>query len=92
VIVRDARGNELKEGQTVLLKWGMQTVEGVVAEVKQGGVITGLRKGGEQISPATVRIECAFTINCDPTQLMSTVYVLQQPEPEEKSKLVPLAN
>ena len=67
-MARDARGNRLKKGDTVSLQIPSNVVVGDVQSVTQGGIVTGMRQGGQQVTAGEVIVLVAFRLNVDPTQ------------------------
>lgn len=66
-MVKDRLGNELAEGHLVEIKLGSPEVMAFVHEVKQGGVIQGVRAGGHSVTPGKVVLLATFTFEYDPS-------------------------
>jgi|SRR6185369_17636949 len=64
-MVKDRVGNVLARGQKLLVALPESQVFGFVAEVKEPGVIQGVR-GGAQQSPGAVLVTCVIALPVDP--------------------------
>lgn len=83
-MARDSLGNELKPGQLVLLQLNSPIVSGRVAAIERGGIVTGLRKGGDEVRPDRLVIVANFTIELDPRNPIATsVMSLLDPHPPD---------
>ncbi len=79
--MKDAVGNELRAGDLVMLQLDRPLIFGRVVEAQEGGLVTGLKKGGEvDIRPGRLVIASNHTIEFDPRQLVGAVMVLRDPE------------
>jgi hypothetical protein len=67
-MVTDIMGNELKEGDLVALQLERPLIFGRIAEVAEGGIITGLRGGQSEMRPTRVMVICHHPIEVDPRQ------------------------
>lgn len=86
-MVYDAIGNELKRMDLVQLALNDPHIHGKVVEIKGGGIITGLRRGGGEVSPGLVTVVCTFTFPVDPTNpQLGNVLKLCDPNPEQTDK------
>lgn len=65
--VRDARGNQLKEGDVVSLEIPSTRVVGDVQKVANGGIVTGTRAGKDHVTAGEVIVLVAFRLTVDPT-------------------------
>lgn len=65
--MKDSRGNELKVGDSVMLRLPDPFVYGVVTEIRDGNVITGVRRGGSEVSPGVVELLSKYAMPVDPT-------------------------
>ena len=81
--MKDGFGNELKVGDLVQVQLKQPLVFGRVAEVKEGGIIHGVRmKGGtEQVQPAVITIVCNHVIPVMPGELLGSVLAMREPDP-----------
>ena len=99
--MRDELGNELKQGDLVVMTMGNgMIVRGRIQSIAEGGIITGRKQGGQGVRPAAVEIIASFTAHGQPGQPMANVMRLLDPNPtpaeeseaESKSKLIELPN
>ena len=76
--MKDVLGNELEVGHRVQLVLPDKFVNGYVTKITAGGVVSGRRAGRDSVTPATIEIQCAFTIPLDPMhpQLSAVVRVV----------------
>jgi hypothetical protein len=78
--MKDALGNELKAGDLVALQLERPLIWGVVEEVHDGGILTGLNRSGEaQLRPGQVRIKSLHTIEAAPNVPVVAVLALRDP-------------
>jgi hypothetical protein len=89
-MVKDRIGNVLEKGQRLLVALPESQVFGYVAEVKEPGVIRGVRGGAEQ-TPGAVMVTCVIALPVDMVSGMVPQCVrVHDPETheEEAPKLV----
>lgn len=79
--MKDAVGNELKLGDLVLLNLERPQTVGRVLRIEEGGLITGMRKGGADVRPSHLVIGFNHTIDCDPRSPVPSVIALRDPAP-----------
>jgi hypothetical protein len=91
-MVKDRLGNELAQGQLVEIKLGSPEVMAFVQEVKEGGIIQGVRGGGRTVTPGILVLFATFTFEYDPSNPILTNLVRLVSPDEEKPKAIPLAN
>ena len=93
--MRDALGNELKPGDLVMLSLDRPQIFGRVVDVKSGGLITGLQKGGAEVRPSVVTIASNHTVEGDPRMMIGSVVILRDPEdakiPEKPAPVIEIA-
>ena len=65
-MVKDTMGNELKEGDLVALQLERPLIFGLVSEVAEGGIITGVRGGEPQMKMSRVVVISHHPIDTDP--------------------------
>lgn len=83
-MARDAAGNELKVGDLVLLMLERPTIFGRVTELREGGIVTGMRGGKPEIKPTHMVILSNHTIDVDPNlPLVGSVLALRDPNPPD---------
>lgn len=87
--MRDAMGNELKVGDLVMLQLDRPVVFGRVADVKEGGLITGMHKGGAEARPSLLVIVSNHTVACDPRELVGSVVALRDNTPATGEEVKP---
>lgn len=64
--MRDRIGNELKVGQKVVVQLPEAQIFGFVAQVEAGGIITGLKRGGEERRLGRILVSCVIALPVDP--------------------------
>lgn len=68
-MAKDLRGNELKEGDAVNIFLPPGTaIIGQIAQVRNGGIVTGMNHKQQQVTPGLVEAVVMVTIAVDPTQ------------------------
>lgn len=101
--MKDALGNELHEGDLVMLQLNTPVIWGIVSEIHEGSIVTiqgnrdGKARGGMQ--PSRMVIASNHTINSAPGELIGMVLALRNPGgitvekvDGESGKIEPLAN
>jgi hypothetical protein len=93
-MARDSRGILLKEGDQVILEIPSTLVSGEVHSITGGGIVTGIKRGGEDVQMGTVTILVAFKVSCHPQQpIIPNLHKLEQIGPvvvKEERKLIEL--
>lgn len=80
--MKDALGNELKPGQLVELQLQTPRVFARVAQVREGGVITGMRNGKTEVKPARLVLVANHILDIEPTlNVAGSVISLLDPDP-----------
>ena len=94
--MKDAVGNELHEGDLVFMHMDRPSLFGRVVKIEEGGLITGIKKGGVDVRPAQIIVTSNHTIACDPRVVVGSLLVLKDPslpvEILEKGKVVEMPN
>lgn len=67
--MKDAVGNELKVGDLVAIQLARPLIYGRIAEIAEGGIITGTRSGQERMQPTKVVIVSNHNIEAHPHQV-----------------------
>jgi hypothetical protein len=89
--MKDARGNELKEGDLVLFFAQANHMQARVVRVDSGGIITGLRKGGQEVKPAQLVLHIEYTVMCHPNEPVGQIFRLHDETVlDRKGELTPL--
>jgi hypothetical protein len=95
-MLKDMLGNELQEGDSVSIALAHPQATGQIAQLQNGGLIGGARKG-QEVRPGFVTVHCAFQIPFDPMNpvLGTAVKVCDpkrppQPKSEDTSSAVTL--
>jgi hypothetical protein len=65
-VVKDRIGNKLETGQKVVVALPEAQIFGFVAQLEEGGLITGLRQGGAQKRMGRVLVSCVIALPVDP--------------------------
>jgi hypothetical protein len=65
-MTKDRIGNELKVGDKLTVMLPEAQIFGFVAEVKDGSLITGLKRGGVQQTPGRILVSCVIALPVDP--------------------------
>jgi len=76
--VKDAVGNELKVGDLVALSLERPLVFGRIVEASEGGIVTGLSKGGAEVRPGRLVIVANHTVLVNPQMLVGAVLALRE--------------
>ena len=58
-------GNKLKTGDKVVVALPEAQIFGFVAQVEEGGLITGLKRGGSERRPGRVLVSCVIALPID---------------------------
>jgi hypothetical protein len=64
-MMRDRIGNKLKTGDKVVVALPEAQIFGFVAQVEEGGLITGLKRGGSDRRPGRVLVSCVIALPID---------------------------
>ena len=82
--MKDLVGNELHEGDLVAIYLARPVILGRIAQIKHGGIVTGLRQGGQQMVAGEITIHCQQTVFVNPqTGVAGELAVLRDPMPVE---------
>jgi hypothetical protein len=65
-MIKDTMGNELKEGDLVMVQLERPIIFGRIAEVAEGGIITGVRGNEPQMKLSRVVVLSHHPIDTDP--------------------------
>ena len=65
-MVRDTMGNELKPGDLVALQLERPLIFGRIAEVSEGGIITGVKHGQAEVRMSRVVVISHHPVDTDP--------------------------
>jgi hypothetical protein len=90
-MVKDRVGNVLTKGDKILVALPESQIFGFLAEIKEGQVIHGVRRGGVEAMPGAVLVSCVIALPIDPAagQVAQCVKVYDPDKHEEpESKLV----
>jgi hypothetical protein len=89
--MKDALGNDLREGELVVLQLERPLVYGRISKIEEGGVITGVSgKGEAQLRPARVMIESRHVMEVDPRRLVAALLALRDDErPKDEKDALP---
>lgn len=88
--MRDANGNSLFDKALCHVKVGTEWLQGRVVEIKEGGTIVGMAKGGVPvISAAKVKIVCEVEANANPKDpLFNDIVLLVDPKPKTEGLVI----
>jgi hypothetical protein len=64
--MRDEIGNELHEGDLVMVMMGTTSLRGKVIRIQHGGIVGGVRGRSEQTMPAVVEVACTVSLSGPP--------------------------
>jgi len=64
-MMKDRIGNKLKTGDKVVVALPEAQIFGFVAQVEEGGLITGLKRGGSERRPGRVLVSCVIALPID---------------------------
>jgi hypothetical protein len=64
--MKDRIGNKLEVGDKLSVMLPEAQIFGFVAEVKEGSLITGLKRGGVEKTPGRVLVSCVIALPVDP--------------------------
>jgi hypothetical protein len=84
--MKDAMGNDLKVGALVALSLERPLIFGRVTELKEGGMITGLKHGQAEMRPSVVVVTSNHPIAIDPREAgapIGSILCLLDPAPPE---------
>jgi hypothetical protein len=80
--VKDAVGNELKIGDLVAMQLERPLIYGRIVELREGGVITGLKQSGAEMQPGRVLVMSQYPLEVDPRLPVRALVALRDPDPE----------
>lgn len=81
--MKDVIGNELKVGDLVAMQLERPIIYGRIVELREGGVITGLKQGGAEIAPGRIVVMSQHPLAVDPRLPVGAIVVLRDPNPGE---------
>lgn len=64
--MKDRIGNKLETGQKVVVALPEAQIFGFIAQLEEGGLITGLKRGGSDRMPGRVLVSCVIALPVDP--------------------------
>lgn len=64
--MKDRIGNNLAVGQKVVVSLPESQIFGFVAQVEEGGLITGIRRGGAEKRMGRILVSCVIALPVDP--------------------------
>ena len=80
--LRDSLGNNLEVNDMVTTGLSSTQVIGKVLEIRPGGIISGLRKGGQEARPGMLVILARFELPFDPgMQIVGNCIKIYDPSP-----------
>jgi hypothetical protein len=83
-MAKDMLGNELQVGHQVMMMLDKPVGMGEVVEIREGGVISGLRRGGSEARPGFVVVICKFETPYDPMMpILGNMVRLHNPKRDE---------
>lgn len=65
-MAKDRIGNGLAVGQKVVVALPEASIFGFVAQIEDGGLITGLKRGGSERRPGRVLVSCVVALPVEP--------------------------
>jgi len=88
-MAKDRLGNSLEKGDRLCIALPEAQIFGFVAEVKEQGVIRGVR-GGAETTPGAVLVSCVIALPLDPKtgQIPQCVKVYDPEKREDAAKIV----
>lgn len=78
--MKDAIGNDLKVGDLVAIQLARPLIYGRVTEISEGGIITGIRGGKQEIRPTRILVVSNHPIEVHPHQPLITELVCLRDE------------
>jgi hypothetical protein len=82
--MKDLVGNELKVGDLVAVYLARPVILGRIARITGGSIVTGLRHGGQNVTPCEITIACQQTVFANPQiGVAGEIAVLNDPMPVE---------
>jgi hypothetical protein len=64
--MKDRTGNKIEQGNKLLIVLPEALIYGFVAEVREPGTITGLRRGGTERTQGFIHVSCVLSLPVDP--------------------------
>lgn len=64
--MKDRIGNKLELGHKVAVALPDASIFGFIAQIEEGGLITGLKRGGSERRPGRVLVSCVIALPVDP--------------------------
>jgi len=86
-MVRDTMGNELKEGDLVALQLERPLIFGRIAEVAEGGIITGVKNGQPEMRMTRVVVISHHPIDTDP-RIGQVPSIIKLHDPSNRSRQI----
>ena len=85
--MRDRIGNKLKTGDKVVVALPEAQIFGFVAQVEEGGLITGLKRGGSDRRPGRVLVSCVIALPID-AELDAVAQLVRVYDPDKHEEAV----
>ena len=85
--MRDRIGNKLKTGDKVVVALPEAQIFGFVAQVEEGGLITGLKRGGSERRPGRVLVSCVIALPID-AELDAVAQLVRVYDPDKHEEAV----
>jgi hypothetical protein len=86
--VKDRIGNKLAMGQKVVVALPEAQIFGYVAQLEEGGLITGLKRGGAEKRLGRILVSCVIALPVDPEMdsVAQLVRVYDPQKPDEQGE------
>jgi hypothetical protein len=90
VMAKDRIGNKLAKGDKLAIQLPEAQIFGFVAEVAEGTLISGLKRGGVERTPGRVLISCVLALPIDPeTGMVAQIVKVYDADATHGDKLGP---
>jgi hypothetical protein len=86
-MMKDRIGNKLKTGDKVVVALPEAQIFGFVAQVEEGGLITGLKRGGSDRRPGRVLVSCVIALPID-AELDAVAQLVRVYDPDKHEEAV----
>jgi hypothetical protein len=84
-MMKDRIGNKLAMGQKVVVALSEAQIFGFIAQIEDGGVITGIRRGGAEKRMGRILVSCVIALPVDPeVDIASQLVRVYDPDKHEE--------
>lgn len=85
--MKDRIGNKLETGQKVVVALPEAQIFGFIAQLEEGGLITGLKRGGTERRMGRILVSCVIALPVDPeSDAVAQLVRVHDPDKHDEAK------